>query len=298
MYKENALPEKLISFVTFALIPLFAFITVLLIPFLTGLLLTFTNWNGLSSIASLDYNWASLENYTNAFTNTTFWTAISLTFLYTILVVIFTNVIALLIALLVTSGLKGKNFFRAVFFVPNLIGGVILGFIWQFIFAQLVVYLGSLTGLEELQFSWLVDTNKAFMAMVIVSVWQLSGYMMLIYIAGLIGIPQDVIEASSIDGANGMQQIFYIKLPLMVQAFTISLFLTLRNSFMVYDVNLALTGGGPFRSTELISMHIYNEAFRFQNYGTGQAKAVILFIIVAIIAVAQVVLTKRMEVEA
>jgi raffinose/stachyose/melibiose transport system permease protein len=298
VYKENTLLQKLTSFATFALIPLFAFVTVLLIPFLTGLFLTFTDWDGLSSIASLDYNWAGLENYTQSLADANFWTALSLTFLYTILVVILTNVAALLIALLVTSGLKGRNFFRSVFFVPNLIGGVILGFIWQFIFSGLVVYLGSVTKLEVLQFSWLVDTTKAFIALVVVSVWQLSGYMMLVYIAGLIRIPHDVIEASSIDGANGIQQLLHIKLPLMVQAFTISLFLTLRNSFMVYDVNLALTGGGPFRTTELISMHIYNEAFRFQNYGTGQAKAVMLFIIVAIVAVAQVVITKRMEVEA
>lgn len=298
MYKETTWLGKLTSFATFALVPLFAFVTVLLLPFLTGLFLTFTNWNGLSSIAAFDYNWIGIENYLSVFADSHFWAALGLTFLYTFLVVILTNIAALGLALLVTSALRGRNFFRAVFFAPNLIGGVLLGFIWQFIFSGLVVYLGSVTGSELLRFSWLVDTTKAFIALVLVSVWQLSGYMMLIYIAGLTRIPHDVLEASSIDGATAFQQLRFIKLPLMVQAFTISLFLTLRNSFMVYDVNLALTNGGPFRTTELISMHIYNEAFRFHNYGTGQAQAVVLFVIVAAIAVIQVVVTKRREVEA
>ena len=132
--------------------------------------------------------------------------------------------------------------------------------------------------------------------MVIVTVWQLSGYMMLIYIAGLTGIPNEVIEAASLDGVTSIQQYLFIKIPLMIPAFTISLFLTLRNSFMVYDANLSLTNGGPFRSTELISMHIYNEAFRLQHYQTGQAKAIILFVIVAAIATTQVYFTKRFEI--
>lgn len=297
MYKQKSLLEKIATFATFGLFPLFAFVTVLLIPFMAGFFLTFTDWKGLSSITTINYKWIGLENYFASLSDPAFWTALSNTFRYMLLVVVLTNIISLLLALLVTSNLKGRNLFRSIFFVPNLIGGVILGFIWQFVFSGLVVYLGDLTGLDVLKYSWLVDTDKAFTAMVIVSIWQLSGYMMLVYIAGLTRIPQEVLEASSIDGANVFQQFLYVKLPLMAQAFTISLFLTLKSSFMVYDVNLSLTGGGPFRTTELISMHIYNEAFRFQHYGTGQAKAVILFVIVAVIAVFQVLITKRMEVE-
>lgn len=298
MYTERSTLEKLLSFVTFALVPLFAFVTVLLLPFLAGLFLTFTDWTGVSSITALNYNWVGLNNFTASFSDPGFWAALFITFRYVFLVVVLTNIVALLLALLVTSGLKGTNIFRTVFFTPNLIGGVLLGFIWQFIFASLITHLGGATGLDLFKYSWLVDTDKAFAAMVIVSVWQLSGYMMLVYIAGLTRIPQEVLEASSIDGANGFQQLVLIKLPLMAQAFTISLFLTLKSSFMAYDVNLALTGGGPFRTTELISMHIYNEAFRFQHYGPGQAQAVILFVIVAVLAVAQVITTKRMEIEA
>ncbi len=295
MYNQKTILQKLTSFAIFGLIPLFAFITVVLTPFITGLFLTLTNWGGDSSIFTTKFVWTGLQNYIDSFADPKLWESLGLTLKYVISVVVLTNIVAFLLAVMVSANLKGRNIFRSIFFVPNLISGVILGFIWQFIFSKLTVYLGSLTGIEILKFSWLVDTDKAFMAMVIVTVWQLSGYMMLIYIAGLTSIPNEVIEASSLDGANGLQQYLKIKIPLMVPAFTISLFLTLRNSFMVYDSNLALTKGGPFRSTELISMHIYNEAFNLQHYQTGQAKAILLFLIVAAIATTQVYFTKRFE---
>lgn len=296
MFTERDPLQRVQTFFTFAFLPLFAFFTVLLIPFLLGLLLTFTDWDGVAAIASFDYGWIGFENYADSINDASFWGALTLTFQYVFLVIVLTNIAAFGIALLVTSKLFGRNFFRSLFFVPNLIGGVVLGFIWVFIFSRFMEFVGSATGIELFRHSWLVDPDKAFWAIVIVSVWQMSGYMMLIYIAGLVSVPLDVIEASSIDGANGYQQLRHIILPLMIPAFTISLFLTLRNSFMVFDVNLALTNGGPFRSTELVTLHIYNEAFLFQNYGTGQAKAVILFIIVAAIALFQVLMTKRMEV--
>jgi raffinose/stachyose/melibiose transport system permease protein len=295
MYQEKTFLEKFSSFAIFGLVPMFAFVTVLLIPFITGLFLTFTNWGGNSSIFTTRFVWSGLTNYIDALRDPRFWETLWLTIRYVIFVVVFTNLIAFLLAVLVSSNLKGKNVFKSIFFVPNLMGGVILGFIWQFIFSKLTVHLGAITGLEFLRFSWLVDTDKAFIAIVIVTVWQLSGYMMLIYIAGLTSIPNEVIEAASLDGVTGIQQYWYIKIPLMVPAFTISLFLTLRNSFMMYDANLSLTNGGPFRSTELISMHIYNEAFRLQHYQTGQAKAIVLFVIVAVIATTQVFITKRFE---
>ena len=296
MYQEKTFLEKLGSFAMFGLIPIFAFITVLLIPFITGLFLTFTNWGGNSSIFNASFVMIGFQNYIDAFADARLWETLWLTVKYVVSVVNLTNLVAFLLAVLVSSNLKGKNIFRSIFFIPNLIGGVLLGFIWQFIFSQLTVYLGSVSGLEFLKYSWLVDTDKAFIALVIVTVWQLSGYMMLIYIAGLTGIPNEVIEAASLDGVTSIQQYLFIKIPLMIPAFTISLFLTLRNSFMVYDANLSLTNGGPFRSTELISMHIYNEAFRLQHYQTGQAKAIILFVIVAAIATTQVYFTKRFEI--
>lgn len=295
MYIQKTFIEKLRTFFTFAFLPLFAFTTVLLIPFLVGVMLTFTDWNGITPIDSFNYNWIGLENFVKAFSSLEFLSVLWLTVRYVVLVIIFTNVIAFGLALLVSSKLPLRNVFRAAFFVPNLIGGVILGFIWQFIFANFVPYIGDLTGIELLKYSWLVETPKAFASLVIVSVWQLSGYMMLIYIAGLTGISDEVLEAASIDGANPFRQMVSIKIPLMVNAFAISIFLTLRNSFMVFDVNLSLTDGGPFRSTEMMTLHIFNEAFVAQNFGTAQAKSLILFLIVAVIAIAQVVITRRLQ---
>lgn len=295
MYVQKTFTERLRNFVIFALIPLFAFTTVLIIPFVVGVILTFTNWNGITPIDSFDYSWVGLRNFSTALADPDFLGVLWLTIRYVFLVILFTNIIAFSLALLVTSNLPLRNLFRAAFFVPNLIGGVLLGFIWQFIFATFVPYIGDATGIELMKYSWLVETDKAFAALVIVSVWQLSGYMMLIYVAGLVGIPGEVIEAASIDGANQLRQLWHIKMPLMIPAFIISVFLTLRNSFMVFDVNLALTNGGPFRSTEMMTLHIYNEAFIQQNFGTGQAKAIILFAIVAIIAVIQVAISTRLE---
>ena len=295
MYLQKSFLERLGSFLTFAFLPLFAFTTVLLIPFLVGVLLTFTDWSGIVPIDSLDYSWVGFANFAEALSSRDFLDVLWLTVRYVFLVIVFTNAIAFGLALLVSSRLPMRNLFRAAFFVPNLIGGVLLGFIWQFIFATFVPYIGDLTGIELLQFSWLVETPKAFSALVIVSVWQMSGYMMLIYIAGLTGISTEVLEAASIDGASNFGQLVYIKIPLMIQAFAISVFLTLRNSFMVFDVNLALTDGGPFRSTEMMTLHIFNEAFVAQNFGPAQAKSIILFIIVAAIAILQVVITNRLQ---
>jgi len=295
MYIEKTAAQKIRSFLLFAAFPLFAFAVVLVIPFLIGVFLSFTDWNGIQPIDSFEYNWIGLSNFTQALSDPAYISTLGITFAYVMLVVVITNVIAFLVAVLVTSNLPARNFFRAAFFIPNLIGGVILGFIWQFIFATFITRVGDLTGIPLLQYSWLVETDKAFVALVIVGVWQLSGYMMLIYIAGLMGIPQEVIEAAKIDGADSIQQLVRIKIPLMVQAFTISIFLTLRNSFMVFDVNLSLTRGGPFRSTEMATLHIYNEAFISQHFGTAQAQAIILFVIVAVVATTQVIISKRLE---
>ncbi len=196
-----------------------------------------------------------------------------------------------------TAKLKSSNIFRTFFFIPNLIGGVVLGVIWQFIFNSALVSMATAFGWESFTESWLNKTDTAFWALIIVTVWQSSGYMMIIYITGLISIEQDVLEAARIDGASALRTMFAVKIPLMAQAFTISLFLTLRGGFMAYDVNVALTGGGPFRTTELISMHIFQDAFAFGNFGTGQSKAVIMFLMVAIAALVQVSISKRLEVQ-
>lgn len=295
MYNEKKLLDKLKVVGTFALIPLFAFFVVMILPLILGVAMTFTTWTGFSG-SLLDFR--GFENYAIAFSDSRFWDTMFITFKYVVFTLVLTNVIAFGLALLVTSGMKGQNFFRMGFFTPNLIGGIILGFIWQFIFTRVIVYFGEATGLAIFSSSWLADPNKAFWTLVIVGVWQSSGYMMLIYIAGLMGINKSLLEAADLDGASPWQQMLKIKIPLMIPAFTISLFLTLQRSFLVYDVNLSLTNGGPFRSTELIAMHVYNDAFLYQNFGSGQAKALILFVIVAAIAITQVRIMKKMEVEA
>jgi raffinose/stachyose/melibiose transport system permease protein len=286
MYKEKSKLKSLQVFAIFGLIPLLVFSIVVFIPFLAGLFLSLTNWNG-SIGGSIQF--IGIKNYISAVKDPLFWGSLGKTFYYTT---------AFLFGLLVTSGMKGQNFYRAGYFTPNLIGGVILGYTWQFIFSRVLVYLGTKTGIPAFEFSWLTDPHMALWALIIVGVWQNAGYMMLIYIAGFVGIDKSLIEAARMDGASPIQMLKNIKIPMMVPAFTITLFLTLRKAFMVYDVNLSLTKGGPYNTTELISMHVYNEAFLNQNMGQGQAKAFLLFLIVAAIAIAQVAALKKKEVDA
>ena len=278
------------KFFAFGAIPLTIFTGVLIYPFMQGFYLTFTDWNG------FDYTkLKGIENYKQSLTDPHFWTTLGFTLKFVIVSVILVNLVAFGLALLVTSKLKSSNLFRTFFFIPNLIGGVVLGVIWQFIFNTALTSLARKFKIPFLQESWLNDTNKAFWALIIVTVWQVSGYMMIIYITGLISIEPEIVEAATVDGASPFRLLTAIKIPLMAQAFTISLFLTMRNGFMAYDVNLALTGGGPFRTTELISMHIFQEAFAFGHFGTGQAKAVLMFVMVAFAALVQVAVSKRME---
>jgi len=284
--------KSLTKFGLFAALPLSIFFIVLAVPFGQGLFLTFTDWDGFSY-----EKFIGVGNYTKSFQDPEFWTTLTFTLKFVLVSLVAVNVVAFGLALLVTAKLKSKNIFRTFFFVPNLIGGVVLGVIWQFIFNTALVSISSKFGWSILQNSWLNETNTAFWALIIVTVWQSSGYMMIIYITVLISIEQDVIESARVDGASALRTLLAIKVPLMAQAFTISLFLTLRGGFMAYDVNVALTGGGPYRTTELISLHIFQDAFAFGNFGTGQSKAVIMFAMVAIAALVQVSVSKRMEVQ-
>ncbi len=278
----------------FALPGMFCFFAVVIIPFLYGVYLTFTDWDGVSS----EKNFIWFENFKGVIRDGEFWTSLLLTFKYVILVVVLVNVIAFVIAYLLTRGMKGQNFFRAGFFTPNLIGGIVLGYIWQFVFSRVFVSIGESTGWGLFEASWLSDPDLAFAALVLVTVWQLSGYMILIYVAGFMGLSDDVMEAASIDGASGWMKMRKIVLPLMMSSITICLFLTLSKAFMVYDVNLSLTSGGPYGTTQMAAMHVYEKAFTSRQFGVGQAEALILFIVVACISGLQVYLTKKQEVEA
>ena len=286
--------EKIRNLFIFAIPGCAIFFVVFMIPFIYGFYLTLTDWNGVSSVKNI----VGLSNYHAVFQDTEFWSSLGLTLKYVVITVLLVNIIAFLLAYALTNGIKGQNFFRAGFFTPNLIGGVVLGFIWQFIFSRVIVQIGENLGWKIFSQSWLSDPTKAFWTLVIVTVWQLSGYMMLIYIAGFTGLSEDVLEAASIDGATGFQKMKSIILPLMVPSFVICLFFTLSRAFMVYDVNLTLTGGEPYGTTKLVAMHVYDKAFTARNYGVGQAEALILFVIVALISGVQIYIGKKKEVEA
>ncbi|WP_088547675.1 carbohydrate ABC transporter permease [Paenibacillus aquistagni] len=271
------------------------FILIIVIPFLLGLYYSFTNWNGVSG----EVSWVGLSNYQQIFTSddafrTSFW----FTAKFTVLGVLLTNVLGFFLAYLLTKPLKTRNILRTIFFMPNVIGGLLLGFIWQFIFVRGFTAIGDSTGWSFFTLPWLGTENTAFWAIVIVFVWQTAGYLMVIYISSLNNVPKDMIEAAEIDGANRFQMLRSIIIPLIMPAATICLFLAISWSFKMFDLNLSLTKGGPFGSTESVAMNIYNEAFSKNRYGLGTAKAIIFFLIVAIITSLQVKLTKSKEVEA
>jgi raffinose/stachyose/melibiose transport system permease protein len=182
-------------------------------------------------------------------------------------------------------------------FAPYMIGGLILGYIWKFILGDAFRSIGEKTGLTGIFFNWLLNPRAALLGLTVVITWQMAGYIMIIYITGIQSIPDEVLEAAKIDGANSWQTFLGIKFPLIMQSFTISLFLSLSNCFKIFDVNFSLTGGGPYSSTELFAMNIYHEIFSLNNYGYGQAKAIVFFAIVAAITLVQVTITKKREVE-
>ncbi|MDN7242684.1 sugar ABC transporter permease [Planococcus sp. N028] len=273
---------------------LIIFTTVVIIPFIIGIYYAFFEWDG---IAANEKVFVGFENFTSLFQDERFLESAWLTILFTVLSVITINVVGLSFALLVTSKLRTSNIARTMLFMPYLIGGLILGYIWQFVFLDVFALFGEVTGLDKIFFNWLIDPQFALYGLVFVFTWQMAGYIMIIYIAGLQGIPNDVVEASKIDGATPWQRFSRITLPLLMPALTISLFLTLSSAFKIYDVNLSLTGGGPANSTEMFAMNIYNEIFGSGNYGFGQAKAIVFFLIVAAITLTQVYITKKREVE-
>ncbi|AIQ39391.1 sugar ABC transporter permease [Paenibacillus sp. FSL R7-0297] len=271
------------------------FTLITIIPFLMGMYYSFTDWNGVSGNVS----WVGVQNFKSIFTNDPdFWSSFWFTVRFTVLGVILTNVVGFFLAYLLTKPLKTRNMLRTIFFMPNVIGGLLLGFIWQFIFIKGFATMGDVTGWSFFNLPWLGDATTGFWAIVMVFIWQSSGYLMVIYIASLSNVSKEVLEAAEIDGASRMQVLRNIIVPLIMPAVTIGLFLAISWSFKMFDLNLSLTKGGPFKSTESVAMNIYNEAFLNNRYGLGTAKALLFFVIVALITVIQVRLTKSKEVEA
>lgn len=269
------------------------FSLVVLVPFLIGIGYAFYSWDGIQANPKV---FVGLRNFVEVFSDERFMSSAAKTFLFTIMGVITINLLGLVVALLVTSHMKTRAIVRTIYFMPYLIGGLILGYIWKFIFSDGFAIIGQVTGIKRIFFNWLLNPDTALLAMVVVFTWQMAGYIMIIYIAGLQSLPQDIVEAAGVDGANGWQVFWRVKLPLMMPSVTIALFLTLSNCFKIFDVNLSLTAGGPANATELFALNIYNEIFLSSNYGYGQAKAVLFFIIVAAFTLVQVSMTKKREV--
>ncbi len=270
-------------FPIFLLPTLIAFFVSFVAPFVIGMYLSFCEFTTVSNA-----RFVGLENYIKVFSSSTdFLNALWFTVKFTVVSVIAVNVLAFLLALILTRPMKGTNAFRTGFFMPNLIGGIVLGYIWQIIINGVLGYFG-------------VDITYAarygFWGLVILTCWQQIGYMMIIYIAGIQNVPGDMLEAADIDGATYFQKLRYIILPTVSSSVTICTFLTLTNSFKLFDQNLALTGGAPGKETAMLALDIYKTFYNRVGYeGVGQAKAVIFFIIVALIALVQQYLTRARE---
>ena len=291
--KRNTLSYKIRQYLMFGGVGTALFCAVVVIPFIYGIYLTFTSWDGVS----VEKPFVGLSNYTAAFADQDFWLAMGRTVIYSVFSVVLINIFAFAMAYLVTSGVKGQNFFRAGFFIPNLIGGIVLGYVWKFVFNRAFVAVGSaITGTQVA--SLLATPSGAMFALIFASVWQYAGYMMLIYVAGFMSVSDSLKEAAMIDGCTPSQAMWNVTIPLMRGSFVQCIFLSITRCFVVYDVNLSLTNGEPFGKTIMAAMHVYNTAFTYKNYGMGQAEALILFIVCAVIGVTQVWIGKKGEVEA
>ena len=286
--------HRRIIYIIFLFPLLFTFAVTVIIPLCLGIYYSFTDWTGIQFTKFVGF-----ENYISMFQDPQFIWSILMTFVFVLLNMVLVNVIAFLLALLCTNGIKGGGFFRAAYFLPNLIGGIVLGYIWQFVFNNVLINLTKT--------SLLLQTKSAMFAIIVVYIWQYAGYIMLIYITGLTQIPGDVLEAAQIDGANPSQTLFRVKIPMIASTFTICTFLTLTSAFKQFDVNLALTGGtgsvpsfmGKYLTsgTQMLALNIYNTAVSKNNYALGQAKAVLFFIILACVSIIQVRISNSKEVE-
>ena len=286
---------------------LLAFVFVIVIPFLLGVFYSFTDWSSSAKNAG-GINFVGLVNYEKSLVDPRFIYSFGVTSVYTVLNMVFVNLVAFTLALLVSAQLKGRNVYRAGFFIPNLIGGLVLGFVWQFIFNSAVPIIGPSLGFS----SWanpdnllLANNVGATLGLVIVGTWQYAGYIMMIYLAAIQSVPQELHEAAQIDGASPARRMWSITFPMVAQAFTVTTFLTLINSFKQFDVNVSLTAGGPstmfdgvaISSTQLLAMNIYQTAFGANNLSQGQARSVIFFLVLVIISIVQVSISKKKEVE-
>lgn len=264
---------------------LIAFVIAFVIPFVMGVYLSFTKFTTVTNSV-----WVGFENYVKIFTvNDDFVNSLWFTVSFTLVSIVTVSLIAFSLALILSKSIRGTNIFRTIFFLPNLIGGIVLGYIWQLIINGVLANFGV-----DITYS----ADYGFWGLVILSNWQMIGYMMIIYIAGIKNVPADLLEAASVDGANYITKLFKITIPSLMPSITICTFLTLTNSFKLFDQNLALTNGAPNGETTMLALDIYDTFYgRIGFEGVGQAKAVIFFLIVAVVAGLQLILTRSKEIE-
>ncbi len=282
--------------ILFMLPCLFAFLMVIIIPFFLGIHFSLTDWDGVQSVV----HFVGLKNYQDLFASPAFLHSFLVTVFFTIINVLLVNIVSFALSLLATSEVRLKNLYRAGFFVPNLIGGIVLGYIWQFLFNNVFLTIG----IDFMGRSLIGSPKTVIWAMSGVNTWQYAGYIMMIYVAAIQGVPSSLMEAANVDGANYFTRLRKILMPMMANAFTISLFLTLTNSFKQFDMNLTLTNGGPatrfmggaVKSSQLLAMNIYDTAIANQM-AQAQAKAVILFLVLVVVSLIQVYFSKKKEVE-
>lgn len=292
-----------IFYALFAAPAVLAFLLVIAVPFCLGVYYSFTDWTG---ITQSSMNFVGFENYIKSITNSRFQYSIIVTIIFGLLNFVAVNIISFSLALLVSSKIKGRNLYRTGFFIPNLIGGIVLGYIWQFIFNNVFISVGETLNIGFLANNFfLSDPKLAIIALVMTSTWQYAGYIMMIYYTALQNVPTDLIEASKLDGASPWQRLKSVIIPMIMPAFTITLFLTLTNSFKQYDVVLSLTAGGPstmwqgqaIKATELLSVNIFNTASVENLMAQGQARAILFFIALVAVSVIQTSITRKKEIE-
>ncbi len=271
-------------FAVFVLPTLIAFLIAFVVPFIMGIYLSFCDFTTVTNAKLVGFS-----NYVKVFTSREFLNALWFTVKFSVVAVVTINVCGFILALMLTQKIRGTNIFRTIFFMPNLIGGIVLGYIWQ----------AMINGvLSKMGMTMLMDPKYGYWGLIILMNWQLIGYIMIIYIAGLQNVSTDILEAARIDGATRIQTLTKVTIPMVMPSITICLFLTIANSFKMFDQNLALTGGGPSNKTTMLALDIYNTFYGKVGFeGVGQAKAVVFFVIVAGIAMSQLVFTRKKEVE-
>lgn len=281
---------------------LFALAMVVILPFFQGIYYSLTDWNGVKPTI----HFLGLENYRDMFNSVEFLYAFLVTLQYSVINVVLVNVVAFALALLVTSRIRGRNLYRAAFFVPNLIGGIVLGYTWQFMFNNFFPAAASALSIPGLSRSLIANKDTVIWGMSIVNTWQYAGYIMLIFVAGIQSASVEVMEAATVDGASYFRRVRSVLIPMIANTFTVSLFLTTVNSFKMFDLNIALTNGGPsarfmkqvVKSSQLLTLAIYNKSITTKDLAKGQAMSVVLFVVLVVFSLLQVTLSKRRELEA